>query len=1168
MDNHQILKRLLLIKKNPKLAEILPQGEILQYIETLVTAFEALKNAIETNKIKGEDGYTPVEGKDYYSKQQVKDFLENSLNKYETNVSFLIKKVEERLETITNGKDGDDAEITEEIKKEIAEMCYGLISLPDFDALIDERLTANPFASRDSLELISKEEDKLEQSAIKNLVQDLDNLRKDIYARVNTQGGTIGKNQVYNFIQQAIADGTIGAGSLPTGGTTGQVLTKQSNADGDADWQDPASGSGIVETIVAGTGISIDSTDPANPIVSATGGGGVIAPVTARIYRNTNQSIPTGATFTDISWTTAAYEVNGNFWTSGATVTIPEDGYYQIFTEATFDGTGLLSIEEAEMDVLLNGTTVIAADATEIGINSLHSLKCITQRLFTAGDTLKSQVKHSGATAINIISQGDHSPDIILTKLTGAKGDQGDPGTGDMLAATYDPANKAEQVLTIGDKTTTATASKVVERDANGNIFVNNYFGNLTSTVSAGGTTVLTAASSKTQRLTGSSTQTFQLPVATTLPLSSIFEFDNNSSSSLIITNNAGTTQYTVPAGGAVIAQCVNNGSSNGVWDFHALTPASVTWSSGITGLVMNSALSTTPSILSGASSSTTPSFIPQRGANTTGFGGDGTKLFATIAGTAAQTVESTGTTAPKFTATTDNAYDATTWNGSLRLPTENAVRDKIDAMDTAIALNTAKVTNATHTGDVTGATALTASPTMISGKTASSGLTGTEEVLINEAGTLKKTTTQDIANLGGAGSFVPSRSARMGWVFPDNTINAATDIAAEKWHTLSAMWYELESDGDFLKRDSSSFGSNFFYTAANALLVRENATVALVNLSSGNATAVNALTTSSTKRANLIAEMISFCRTNNFDGVDLDLETFQVASMSAGQYTDFKTMLQELGDALHAEGYILSIEVPPIWNTAANTESGSGDAWDSANSQGYYRLVYSDLNSLPVDKMVVMAYDYQFDYSAGEPNQPLKWLEEIMRFTRQNIDETRIEIIAGIPSAGYSGATGGYSITGRTYDYLSVQTGFSGASRDAASGELIWANGGISYAAIDDTAIQLKVAQAEAVGIYKYALWHVGNNQYGGDALTYVHPDVSRSSKPTATASFTTIAVSGQSNVVADSTADTLTLVAGTNVTITTNATTDTVTISASGGGGSGLTRGLVLAQTIYPTI
>jgi hypothetical protein len=52
---------------------------------------------------------------------------------------------------------------------------------------------------------------------------------------------------------------------------------------------------------------------------------------------------------------------------------------------------------------------------------------------------------------------------------------------------------------------------------------------------------------------------------------------------------------------------------------------------------------------------------------------------------------------------------------------------------------------------------------------------------------------------------------------------------------------------------------------------------------------------------------------------------------------------------------------------------------------------------------------------------------------------------------------------------------------------------------------------------------------------------------------SFLTIAVSGQSDVVADSSSDTLTLVAGSNITITTNATTDTITIAATAGGGSG---------------
>ena len=53
-------------------------------------------------------------------------------------------------------------------------------------------------------------------------------------------------------------------------------------------------------------------------------------------------------------------------------------------------------------------------------------------------------------------------------------------------------------------------------------------------------------------------------------------------------------------------------------------------------------------------------------------------------------------------------------------------------------------------------------------------------------------------------------------------------------------------------------------------------------------------------------------------------------------------------------------------------------------------------------------------------------------------------------------------------------------------------------------------------------------------------------------TNTFSTITVSGQSSVVADTSADTLTLVAGSGVNITTDASTDTVTFSATGGGSS----------------
>lgn len=60
-----------------------------------------------------------------------------------------------------------------------------------------------------------------------------------------------------------------------------------------------------------------------------------------------------------------------------------------------------------------------------------------------------------------------------------------------------------------------------------------------------------------------------------------------------------------------------------------------------------------------------------------------------------------------------------------------------------------------------------------------------------------------------------------------------------------------------------------------------------------------------------------------------------------------------------------------------------------------------------------------------------------------------------------------------------------------------------------------------------------------------------------TVSAAFRDIAVSGQNTVQADGVADTLTLVAGSNVTITTNNSNDSITIAAAGGGGGSVSVG-----------
>lgn len=116
-------------------------------------------------------------------------------------------------------------------------------------------------------------------------------------------------------------------------------------------------------------------------------------------------------------------------------------------------------------------------------------------------------------------------------------------------------------------------ASQDVWRDANSNIFANNFVPNLTSTVSSGGTVVLTPASSRYQLLTGSSNHTYQMPNgnASGMNTGATWEFNNNSTGVLHVQTHGGAFIADVPAGGWDKVVLFDNGTSEGSWETHAL---------------------------------------------------------------------------------------------------------------------------------------------------------------------------------------------------------------------------------------------------------------------------------------------------------------------------------------------------------------------------------------------------------------------------------------------------------------------------------------------------------------------------------------------------------------------------------------------------------------------
>lgn len=161
------------------------------------------------------------------------------------------------------------------------------------------------------------------------------------------------------------------------------------------------------------------------PIASQYNGlnSGTTSVVFGRVRMGANQSIAAGSVYLDLVWTVAPSQVGGTFWTSGATVTIPETGYYQIDVEATFESAATPVTCNMQ---LLAGAAVIGDDERMVAASATAAMIVSATRSFVAGDTLKVQVKHSNATALNVLTQGDHSPDIRITKIGGAKGDATD----------------------------------------------------------------------------------------------------------------------------------------------------------------------------------------------------------------------------------------------------------------------------------------------------------------------------------------------------------------------------------------------------------------------------------------------------------------------------------------------------------------------------------------------------------------------------------------------------------------------------------------------------------------------------------------------------------------------------------------------------------------------
>ena len=252
---------------------------------------------------------------------------------------------------------------------------------------------------------------------------------------------------------------------------------------------------------------------------------------------------------------------------TGVTGTLPiANGGTGTATPATVAGTGIsVSGSFPNQTITNTGVTNIVA-GSNITVNASSGSVQISST--NPGGTVTSV---SGTGSVNGIT------------LTGTVTSSGSL----TLGGTLSNINLASQVtgtLPIANGgtgvTTSSGANSVVLRDSNSNVFGNNFFKNFLSQAASGTTITLTASSSPDMVITGSGGQVIKLPDATTLPNGNIFTFNNNQSSGTItVQNNSGTTIATLQSGSFIDVVLLSNATSTGTWDYHNVAPSNASWS-------------------------------------------------------------------------------------------------------------------------------------------------------------------------------------------------------------------------------------------------------------------------------------------------------------------------------------------------------------------------------------------------------------------------------------------------------------------------------------------------------------------------------------------------------------------------------------------------------------
>lgn len=315
----------------------------------------------------------------------------------------------------------------------------------------------------------------------------------------------------------------------------------------------------------------------------------------------------------------------------------------------------------------------------------------------------------------------------------------------------------------------------------------------------------------------------------------------------------------------------------------------------------------------------------------------------------------------------------------------------------------------------------------------------------------------------------------------------------ADLFSNISPFWYTVGADGGVVPFTTS--GGASYVDPSILSFLRDNGILVIptvANILNGvwNGALVSRILASPALAAANISSLVQLAVREGYDGIDLDYE-----DLSASDRPAFTSFVNQLADALHANGKLLTVNV-----YAKTAEPGT---WSGPQAQDWWAI------GQVVDQVRIMTYEYHWSTSGPGPISPITWVNDVLAFARSTIRADKV--MQGVPLYGYDWVgQSGTDIVWEQADALAKQYGMT-VNWDAASASpwfeylakstrhTVWFENGSSV----DAKLQANAAYgAGGVTLWRLggqdpAVWSALRSRFGGTGTKAdsVPPTVSLSS-------------------------------------------------------------------------